>query len=227
MTQSIGGFFSGGAKGITWPDEPPASVTGTIEAVHPPEEILDPKDDKPTGKYQIRIVLATDQRDSTIEDDDGRRTLYVKSWMRGAVGDALRKAGAKEPQVGARLTVTFTHTQPPDRPGLSKSKHYVAEYVPAANAAAGQFLNGGEPPTSNGSTGPQRPTSIPEAAWAAMDPATKATVAAASTPPAPAEPQRPASITEAAWAAMSPDVKAAVAKSLGGMAPVGGDAPPF
>lgn len=227
MTQSIGGFFSGGAKGITWPDEPPASVTGTIEAVHPPEEILDPKDDKPTGKYQIRIMLATDLRDPAIEDDDGRRTLYVKSWMRGAVGDALRKAGEKEPRVGARLTVTFTHTEAPDRPGLSKSKHYVAEYVPAANAAAGQFLNSGEPAATNGTAGPQRPASIPEAAWAAMDPVTKAVVAAAATPPAPAGPQRPASITEAAWEAMTPDIQAAVAKSLGGMAPVGSEGPPF
>jgi len=175
MTQSISGFFSGGAKGITWPDEPPASVTGTIEQVFPPEEILDPKDSKPTGKYQVRIMLQTDLRSDDIDDDDGRRTLYVKSWMRGAVAEALRKAGVKEPEIGGILTVTFDHTEPPERAGLSKSKHFTATYVPAASAATGQFFNGND---SVGVTSePQRPASIDAKAWAEMDASTKAAVA--------------------------------------------------
>lgn len=178
MTQSsIGGFFSGGAKGITWPENPPATVTGTIESVHPPEEILDPKDQKPTGKSQVRIVLNTSLRDPEIDDDDGRRTLYVKSWMRGAIGDALRKAGIKEPEVGAQLTVTFTHTEPPERPGLSASKHFTASYVPAANAAAGEFLTATGNDTPPAPVSPQRPASITEAAWAQMTPDVQAAVA--------------------------------------------------
>lgn len=189
MTETIGGFFSGGAKGVTWPDMPPASVTGIIDVVHPPEAVLDPKDGKDTGKKQIRIVLKTDLRDPTIEEDDGRRTLYVKSYMRGAVGDALRKAGVKEPEIGGRLTVSFVRTEPPERPGLSASKHFEAQYVPAAQASAGQHLsNGGQtasPGTVPGSPqyqaaplGPNRPSTISEAAWAQMDASTRQAVAA-------------------------------------------------
>lgn len=188
MTQSIGDFFSGGAKGITWPDEPPASVTGAITAVYPPEEILDPKDSKPTGKYQIRIMLQTDLRDPEIDDDDGRRTLYVKSWMRGAVGDALRKAGAKQPEIGATLTVKFVRTEAAERPGLSKSKHYEATYVPAASAAAGQFLDGNGTSAATSEPPPQRPPSITEGSWAAMDPATQKAVVRTMAPVSGGEP---------------------------------------
>lgn len=172
MTQSSDGFFSGGAKGITWPDEPPASVTGTIEAVFPKEEILDPKDQKPTGKFQKRIILQTDLRDRDIDDDDGRRTLYVKSWMRGAVAEALRKAGVKEPEIGAKLTVVFDHTEPPDRPGLSASKHFKAEYTSPAST----FFNSDAPAgTSNGE--PQRPEAFDAATWATLPLETKKQIA--------------------------------------------------
>src|SRR5262245_29472574 len=186
MAQStLGGFFSGGAKGITWPDDPHepggrTSVTGTIEIVHPPEPVIDPKTQQPVvpPREQVRVVLATTERSPDIDDDDGRRTLYIKSYMRGAIGDALRKAKASEPEPGGTLTLTVTHTTPPDRPGLSASKHFAASYVPPP--VTGGFFNGGQQAGETQATpapaagGPTRPDSIPQAAWDVMDAATRA-----------------------------------------------------
>lgn len=194
MTQSsIGGFFTGGGKGITWPDEPGKDggrtmVTGTITAIHPPEEIMSiatpTRPSEPTGKFQVRIELDTDERDPEAEYDDGARTLYVKSFLRGAVGDALRKAGEKEPKIGGKLTVRFVRTEPPERPGLSASKHFEAEYAPPSTTG-GFFSNGGQ----SASHAPQqqtvmqpppqlvKPPGITDAAWEAMDSTTKQAVA--------------------------------------------------
>jgi hypothetical protein len=115
--------------------------------------------------------------------------------MRGALGDALRKAGVREPEIGGKLTVTFTHSEPPDRPGLSASKHFKAEYVPASPAAAGSFFGNGD--GVSGQTGtvldgvqqqvvapPVRPPAISEAAWNAMDDNTRRAVAKTMSVPA-------------------------------------------
>lgn len=142
MTQpnAVASFFTGGGKGITWPDQPPKTISGTITMVHPPEPVMDPKTGQPTDKQQIRIELTTNERNPEIEFDDGGRTLYVKSYMRGAIGDALKKVGEKEPKVGGTLQVTFTHLEPPERPGLSPSKHFDVQYQ--APAVTGDFFGG-------------------------------------------------------------------------------------
>lgn len=180
---SLGGFFGGG-KGITWPDQPPKSITGTITAVHPPEPVNDPKTGLPTDRKQVRIELETTERDSDQQFDDGARTLYVKSYMRSAIGDALRRAGAKEPEVGGTLTVTFVRTEPADRPGLSPSKHFEAVYTPPSKGVAEHFGTAAAAapaapavPTPTAAA-PVKPAAISDAAWASMDDATKATVSA-------------------------------------------------
>jgi hypothetical protein len=180
---TLGGFFGGG-KGITWPDQPPKSITGTITTVHPPEPVNDPKTGQPTDRKQVRIELETTERDPDQQFDDGARTLYVKSYMRSAIGDALRRAGAKEPQIGGTLTVTFVRTEPADRPGLSPSKHFEAVYTPPSSGVAEHF--GSAPaaaPAAPAVAAPAapalvKPAAISDVAWAAMDDATKATVSA-------------------------------------------------
>lgn len=144
MTQpnAVASFFTGGGKGITWPDQPPKTISGTITMVHPPEPVMDPKTQMPTDKQQIRIELSTNERNPEIEFDDGGRTLYVKSYMRSAIGDALKKVGEREPKIGGTLTVTFTHLEPPDRPGLSPSKHFDCVYQPPA--VTGDFFGAGQ-----------------------------------------------------------------------------------
>jgi hypothetical protein len=142
--------------------------------VHPPEQQTDFETRLPVaGKYQIRIDLLTDERDPEIEGDDGTRTLYVKGWMQGSIGDALRKAGVKEPQKGAKLTVKYTGDGAPTRPGLRGPKQYEAHYEPS-----GGFFTG------NGSAAPAQaqipespPPGIDPAAWAAMPAQAKQAIA--------------------------------------------------
>jgi hypothetical protein len=228
MTSSLGGFF-GGSKGITWPDQPPKKVSGTITAVHPPEAVNDPKTGLPTDRQQVRIELSTDERDPEIQFDDGARTLYVKSYMRSAIGDALRRAGAKEPQIGGTLTVTFVRTEAPERPGLSASKHFEAVYEAPSPGTAEHFGTNGQvgtaqvPPPVAAAT-PPKPDGISDAAWAAMDAATRATVAATMPPPpAAAGPVKPDAISDAAWASMDAATRATVAATMS----VGSDKAPF
>lgn len=204
MTSALGGFF-GGSKGITWPDQPPKTISGTILAVHPPEAVQDPKTGQPTDRQQVRIELSTTERDPEIQFDDGARTLYVKSYMRSAVGQALRSAGVREPEVGAHMTVTFVRTEAPDRPGLSASKHFEVTYTPGTPGVADHF--GTAPPApapapvqpvAQPAPVPQpvavppavasiiaKPEGISDVAWAAMDDATKVTLAAAMSNAAP------------------------------------------
>lgn len=227
---TLGGFF-GGSKGITWPDTPGKQIVGTISAVHPPEAVNDPKTGQPTDRMQVRIELITDERDPEIQFDDGSRTLYVKSYMRSAIGDALRRAGVKEPTVGGRLMVRFTHTEPPERPGLSASKHFEAAYEPPPSGTAEHF-GAGAPPAA----APAVPPAVPPAAAPAVPPqAPPVSPAAAAVQGVPtavqqvfpgavpvAQPVKPAAISDAAWAAMDPATRATVAATMGADA-----APPF
>jgi len=199
MTQSIDTFFSGGGgRSVSWKDKPVGStVSGVVEAVHPPQQVTDPVDGKPKFKrdgttpiMQVRIDLQTEYRnwemcrppEDPAETDDGRRSLYCGGWMVGAIGDALRKAGQKgSPQEGGKLSVTLTERPPPDNPALNPTNKFSAEYTPPSAAATGQFFE--TPAASNGlsspaAPAPQRPASITEAAWAAMPPETQKQVAA-------------------------------------------------
>lgn len=202
---TLGGFFGGG-KGITWPDQPPKQIVGTITAVHPPEPVNDPKTGQPTDRMQVRIELDTEERDPEQQFDDGARTLYVKSYMRSAIGDALRRAGVKEPAVGGRLMVKFVRTEPADRPGLSPSKHFEAAYQPPPTGVADHF----------GTNGTAAPAVAPAPVPAAVQQAFPAAVPVA--PPTPAALVKPAAISDAAWAAMDPATQATVAATMGASA---------
>ena len=226
MTQpnAVASFFTGGGKGITWPDQPPKTVSGTITMVHPPEPVMDPKTGQPTDKQQIRIELATNERNPEIEFDDGSRTLYVKSYMRGAIGDALKKIGEKEPKIGGTLTVTFVRLEPPERPGLSPSKHFEAVYQPPAVTGDffGQGTNGaaqaGATAAQAAYAAAQAPAPAPAPVPPAQAPQPQYAAPAPAAPPAAAVPgpQKPPQMSDAAWAAMDPATQATVAAALGG-----------
>lgn len=192
MTQpnsTLSGFFGGGGKAAKFPTIG-TTITGTITAVHPPE----PQRDFETGqdipgKTQVRIELATELRDPEIDFDDGSRTLYVRGWMTGAIGEALRKAGAKEPAAGGTLTVTYTEDGAPSRPGLRGPKKYSATYTKPSTT--GQFFNTG---------GDNTPAAAPQAA------------AGQQNVPIPDQP--PAGIDPKAWNSMPPDAKQAIANTM-------------
>lgn len=190
--QSIGGFFSGsGRRTVKFPvDQPGTTFEGVITAVHPPE----PQTDFTTGavidgKYQMRIDLDTEvSRDPQDPDDDGKYTLYVKGWLQGAIGDAMRAVGVTEPKVGATLNVTYTGSGAPSRPGLNGPKKYSAVYTPGTEPT-GFFAGNGSAPAA-APAGPQNA-------------------------PIPTEP--PAGIDAKAWEGMPVDVKQAIANAAAGV----------
>jgi hypothetical protein len=82
---------------------------------------------------QLVVTVQTDQRDPAIEDDDGRRRLFVKGQMKNAVSDAVRQAGGKGLEVGGTLQVRYTHDGEQTKRGFSAPKQYAANYTPAAH----------------------------------------------------------------------------------------------
>jgi len=87
-------------------------------------------------KMQLRIVLATDQRDPTIADDDGQRAIYVKGQMQQAVRDAIKIGGAAKIEVGGTLAVRYDSDGEPPKKGLNAPKQYRAKYEPPTPATA-------------------------------------------------------------------------------------------
>lgn len=83
---------------------------------------------------QLVVTVQTDQRDPSIEDDDGRRRIFVKGVMKNVVADAVRATGARGLEVGGQLHVTYTHDGTPKQRGFSAPKQYAARYVPAAQS---------------------------------------------------------------------------------------------
>ncbi|MFB7368015.1 hypothetical protein [Streptomyces hydrogenans] len=84
---------------------------------------------------QLVVTVQTDLRDPTIDEDDGRRRLFVKGVMKNAIADAVRNAGARGLEVGGTLAVTYTHDGVAKERGMSPPKQYTATYTAAAQAA--------------------------------------------------------------------------------------------
>ncbi|WP_309049271.1 hypothetical protein [Streptomyces sp.] len=120
---------------------------------------------------QLVVTVQTDQRDPAIEDDDGRRRIFVKGQMKNAVSDAVRQAGARGLEVGGTLHVRYTHDGEQKNRGFSPPKQYAAKYVPAAQAELAA------PAGAAAAAAPSAPTAAP-----AGDPwATAATPAGVNT----------------------------------------------
>ncbi|MFH9816177.1 hypothetical protein [Streptomyces sp. NPDC017230] len=86
---------------------------------------------------QLVVTVRTDERDPAIEDDDGKRRLFIKGQMKNAVSDAVREANGKGLEVGATLHVRYSHDGQARERGMSPPKQYVAKYVPAATTELG------------------------------------------------------------------------------------------
>lgn len=95
------------------------------------------------------ITLQTDQRDPTIEGDDGTRVVYAdKFGLRKAISEAVKTAGASDLEVGGRLTVTYSGDLPSGKG--NPTKDFTAQYVKANSimtaaepAAAQGYASGG------------------------------------------------------------------------------------
>jgi hypothetical protein len=99
----------------------------------------------PSGqpKLQVLITLDTTKGDHPEQDDqedDGLRTLYVKSGVQIAIRDALKKAGAVAPEVGGRLYVAFTSETAPKTKGFNPRRNFAAQYTKPVAAQQGEFF---------------------------------------------------------------------------------------
>lgn len=131
-------------------------VIGTILSMTRQDQTKQGGNDKiPDGKggfkQQVQIILQTDLRnwdkvakiptdaetkaELPASEDDGRRAIYVKGWMTGAIGDAvLASTGAKgAPVIGAKLGVKVTELVPTDK-GNPYPKYAAVYTAPSAGA---------------------------------------------------------------------------------------------
>lgn len=111
---------------------------------------------------QLEVTIQTDARDPAIENDDGRRRLFVKGEMTKAVRAAVQAAGKEMIEQGGKLFVQYTGDADPAGPGLDGAKLYAAHYTPApvgfgtTDPAAGLVMSTPEP-------APAAPTPAPAA----------------------------------------------------------------
>ena len=90
-----------------------------------------------TEREQWKIVLQTDERDPSIDGDEGKRALYAYWHLEQAFKDALHEGGAtKHNTIGGTLAVEFTGEDEPTGPGLNPPKLYRAQFQPGSAAAA-------------------------------------------------------------------------------------------
>lgn len=85
-------------------------------------------------KWQYRVILSdTGLKDKP--DDDGRRTLYLKTWqVTRNIVDGLKAAGfnpSNGPQKGMRMRVTYTGDDKPFAPGFRGAKILKFDFQPA------------------------------------------------------------------------------------------------
>lgn len=183
-------ILMGGGGAPAWKFEDPGTTrTGTIAS--PPVARQEREYDKdnpgggalkffPSGDPIMGIVVEvqTTERDPSNADDKGLRTFYVEGrYIKEAVRNAVRAAGASGLEVGGQLTVTFTHREDPmDK---RSRKYWEVSYVPAGNAALM-----GEEQAAPATPAPAPAPAAPAPAPAAPAPAPQAAAPAAAPDPA-------------------------------------------
>lgn len=90
---------------------------------------------------QVVLTIQTDQRDATIEGDDGTRRLFIKGAMLAAVKKAIKDADAPTAEVGGTIAIKYTHDGE-GKPGLNPPKQYIAQYAAPVAAVSNDDLLG-------------------------------------------------------------------------------------
>ena len=106
-------------------------------------------------KEQIHVIIQTQLRDPSVDDDDGRRSLWIKGWgiQLKAFRDACRQAGVKIPKPGDTITERFVGLgQRGDAPQPPKVFEFHIEPASSVNS----LVNGSQPqqPVQQGSQQP-------------------------------------------------------------------------
>lgn len=129
--------------------QPGDSVTGVIEKIET-TQVNDFQTKQPAywndgrPKEQIHVIIQTQLRDPSVDDDDGRRSLWIKGWgiQLKAFRDACRQAGVKIPKPGDTITERFVGLgQRGDAPQPPKVFEFHIEPASSVN----NLVNGSQP----------------------------------------------------------------------------------
>ena len=133
-------FFSGvsGAPSFKF-TQPGDRVTGKITDL----QVVQQRAYSPTGlgelktwpsgdpMMQLNVTLQTDLRDPAIDDDDGKRRIYIDGRrIREAVKEAFTKVGKDGLEIGGTYTQTFTGYDPESKNPANPAKVYEVVYAP-------------------------------------------------------------------------------------------------
>ncbi|MFQ7118234.1 MAG: hypothetical protein ACLRQ5_09055 [Bifidobacterium longum] len=197
--QMLASIESQSSKGAKF-EQPGTSISGIIENVTA-NQIRDFKSRQPKffdngqPQMQVLVTINTGVTDPMVEDDDGRRTVYIKgfglqrhAWLQALHNAGLRKAAEVRP--GDRFTATFTGFGEA-KPGMNAPKlfEYVIEHQSPADLAMNQPQQPGmqqaQPAYPQQQYAPQQPMQAPNQGYAPapVDP---------WNPPAQQQPQQPA-----------------------------------
>lgn len=102
------------------------------------------------------------------EEDDGIRVVYLRWRSEEAVIDAIRKAGAKRPELGAIMTLRYAKIGP--KQGNFNTKLYTANWIPPDPADS--FMPPDSPPAQNQDNHPRTISEAQGGTYAKMDEAT-------------------------------------------------------
>lgn len=122
------------------------------------------------AKMQLAVVLQTAERADP--QDDGKRTLYVKSHMVKAVKTALQTAGVADLEIGGLLLVAWIDDQASKTPGFGAAKLFAAQYQRAGSFDTAPYEQGqpGGPRVAPAPAQPQPPQQYQQAPQQAPTP---------------------------------------------------------
>lgn len=140
--------------------QPGDTVTGVIEKIET-TQVTDFQTKQPAfwndgrPKEQIHVIIQTQLRDPSVDDDDGRRSLWIKGWgiQLKAFRDACRQAGVKIPKPGDTITERFVGL---DQRGDAPQPPKVFEFHIEPASSVNSLVNGSQPqqPVQQGSQQP-------------------------------------------------------------------------
>lgn len=148
---SLGELLAGnGAKAYFGANSQPGdTVTGVIEKIET-TQVNDFQTKQPAfwndgrPKEQIHVIIQTQLRDPSVEEDDGRRSLWVKGWgiQLKAFREACMQAGVKIPKPGDTITETYIGLG--ERGNAPQPPKVFSFRIEPANGV-NNLLNGGQP----------------------------------------------------------------------------------
>tara|TARA_B110000211_G_scaffold229612_1_gene287676 strand:- start:243 stop:848 length:606 start_codon:yes stop_codon:yes gene_type:complete len=126
------------------------SITGALvdaevaPVTSPTGEVQVDKNGNP--RQQIIYTLQTDNRDTEIDDDDGKRRVFAKWAIQKAISTCLADMGLARQglQEGGTLTITHSATQTASQRGYNDIKLFEVSYVAPPARSLPSDTSGGE-----------------------------------------------------------------------------------